>query len=177
VPLFREQIKSGGPVTLTHPEITRYFMTIPEAALLVIQASALSTGGDVFVLDMGPPLKIRDLAQRMIELSGRSLRDELHPDGDIEIHVTGLRPGEKLFEELLIGNNPVSTEHPSIMKAHEPFLKWDKLDMELQTLSIAITKNDAPLIIGILKDLVTDYQPKGEVVDWVYLEKEKFLAN
>jgi hypothetical protein len=109
----------------------------------------------------------------MIELSGRSLRDELHPDGDIEISVTGLRPGEKLFEELLIGNNPMPTKHPSIIKAHEQFLPWEKLDGNLKTLSIAITQNDVPLIISILRSLVTDYHPQGEVVDWVHLEKDK----
>jgi FlaA1/EpsC-like NDP-sugar epimerase len=176
VPLFREQIRSGGPVTLTHPEITRFFMTIPEAAQLVIQAGAMGTGGDVFVLDMGQPVKIRDLAMRMIELSGLSVKDELHPNGDIEIAITGLRPGEKLYEELLIGDNPQKTQHPRIMKAHEQFLSWAALERKLHALGAAISTNDVPLIRGMLQQLVTDYQPSGEVVDWVHLEQEKRVS-
>ena len=176
VPLFREQIRSGGPVTLTHPEITRYFMTIPEAAQLVIQAGAMGTGGDVFVLDMGQSVKIRDLAMRMIELSGLSVKDELHPNGDIEIAITGLRPGEKLFEELLIGDNPQKTQHPRIMKAHEQFLSWAALERKLHALGAAISTNDVPLIRGMLQQLVTDYKPSGEVVDWVHLEQEKRVS-
>jgi FlaA1/EpsC-like NDP-sugar epimerase len=176
VPLFREQIRSGGPVTLTHPEITRFFMTIPEAAQLVIQAGAMGTGGDVFVLDMGQSVKIRDLALRMIELSGLSVKDELHPNGDIEISITGLRPGEKLYEELLIGDNPQKTQHPRIMKAHEQFLSWAALERKLHALGAAISTNDVPLIRGMLQQLVTDYQPSGEVVDWVHLEQEKRVS-
>ncbi|MFM7801259.1 MAG: UDP-N-acetylglucosamine 4,6-dehydratase family protein, partial [Limnohabitans sp.] len=121
VPRFRQQIRDGGPVSLTHPEITRYFMTIPEAAQLVIQAGAMAKGGDVFVLDMGEPVRIMDLARRMIELSGLRVKDEKYPDGDIEIEISGLRPGEKLYEELLIGDNPKPTSHSRIMKAHEEF--------------------------------------------------------
>ncbi len=173
VPLFREQIRAGGPVTLTHPEITRYFMTIPEAAQLVIQAGAMGTGGDVFVLDMGQSVKIRDLAMRMIELSGLSVKDELNPQGDIEIAITGLRPGEKLYEELLIGDNPQKTQHPRIMKAHEQFIPWGMLESKLNALQAAIGANDVPLIRGMLQQLVTDYQPSGEVVDWVHLAQEK----
>jgi len=124
VPLFREQIRKGGPITLTHQDINRFFMTIPEAAQLVIQAGAMATGGDVFVLDMGQPVRIYDLARRMVELSGLTLRDEAHPHGDIAIEITGLRPGEKLYEELLIGDNPEPTDHPRIMKAHEDFMPW-----------------------------------------------------
>jgi FlaA1/EpsC-like NDP-sugar epimerase len=176
VPLFREQIRSGGPVTLTHPEITRYFMTIPEAAQLVIQAGAMGTGGDVFVLDMGQSVKIRDLAMRMIELSGLSVKDELHPNGDVEIAITGLRPGEKLYEELLIGDNPQKTQHPRIMKAHEQFLSWAALERKLHALGAAIGTNDVPLIRGMLQQLVTDYKPSGEVVDWVHLEQEKRVS-
>ena len=131
VPLFREQIKKGGPITLTHMDITRYFMTIPEASQLVIQAGAMGEGGDVFVLDMGQPVKIYDLAKRMIELSGLSLRDDRTPDGDIEIVITGLRPGEKLYEELLIGDNPMPTDHPRIMKAQEDFLSYSELNNNL----------------------------------------------
>ena len=173
VPLFRKQIKDGGPITLTDERITRYFMTIPEAAQLVIQAGAMASGGDVFVLDMGEPVKIIDLAKRMLELSGLALKDEANPNGDIEISVMGLRPGEKLYEELLIGDNPLPTSHPRIMKAHEDFLPWDELQAKLQDLGLALDKNDVPLIRSQLKDLVRGYQPDGEVVDWVHLEKSK----
>jgi len=178
VPLFREQIKNGGPITLTHADITRYFMTIPEAAQLVIQAGAMGQGGDVFVLDMGQPVKIIDLARRMVELSGMAVRDELHPDGDIELTVTGLRPGEKLYEELLIGDNPKPTQHPRIMKAHEQFLSWTDLEQKLNALSIAMSVNDVPVIRGMLQELVSGYQPSGEVVDWVHMALEReALAN
>jgi FlaA1/EpsC-like NDP-sugar epimerase len=178
VPLFREQIKNGGPITLTHTDITRYFMTIPEAAQLVIQAGVVGQGGDVFVLDMGQPVKIIDLARRMVELSGLTVRDELHPDGDIELTVTGLRPGEKLYEELLIGDNPKPTQHPRIMKAHEQFLSWPQLEQKLNALSIAMSVNDVPVIRGQLQELVSGYQPSGEVVDWVHMALEReALAN
>jgi FlaA1/EpsC-like NDP-sugar epimerase len=178
VPLFREQIKNGGPITLTHADITRYFMTIPEAAQLVVQAGAMGQGGDVFVLDMGQPVKIIDLARRMLELSGMTVRDELHPDGDIELTVTGLRPGEKLYEELLIGDNPKPTQHPRIMKAHEQFLSWTDLEQKLNALSMAMSVNDVPVIRGMLQELVSGYQPSGEVVDWVHMAQEReALAN
>ncbi|WP_416545670.1 polysaccharide biosynthesis protein [Limnohabitans sp. DCL3] len=173
VPLFREQIKNGGPITLTHADMTRYFMTIPEAAQLVIQAGAMGQGGDVFVLDMGQPVKIMDLARRMVELSGLTVRDALHPDGDIELTVTGLRPGEKLFEELLIGDNPKPTQHPLIMKAHEQHLSWPQLESKLNILSMATGVNDVPVIRALLKDLVSGYQPSGEVVDWVHMALER----
>ena len=169
VPLFREQIKNGGPITLTHADITRYFMTIPEAAQLVIQAGAMGTGGDVFLLDMGQPVRIYDLATRIVELSGLTVKTDDRPNGDIEIRVTGLRPGEKLYEELLIGDNPQPTQHTRIMKAREKFLSWPQLDEQLRALSLAISVNDVPIIRGLLKLLVSDYQPSGEVVDWVYL--------
>ncbi len=178
VPLFREQIKNGGPITRTHADITRYFMTIPEAAQLVVQAGAMGQGGDVFVLDMGQPVKIIDLARRMVELSGLTVRDELHPDGDIELTVTGLRPGEKLYEELLIGDNPKPTQHPRIMKAHEQFLSWPDLEQKLNALSIAMSVNDVPVIRGMLQELVSGYQPSGEVVDWGHMALEReALAN
>ncbi|MEW5894016.1 MAG: nucleoside-diphosphate sugar epimerase/dehydratase [Pseudomonadota bacterium] len=172
VPKFRQQIKDGGPVTVTHPEITRYFMTIPEAAQLVIQAGAMARGGDVFVLDMGQPVKIMDLARRMIELSGLAVRDAENPDGDIEIAVTGLRPGEKLYEELLIGDNPKPTSHPRIMKAHEDFLPWTELEEKLSALKVALDVNDVAVVRAMLAQLVSGYQPSGEIVDWVYLEQE-----
>jgi FlaA1/EpsC-like NDP-sugar epimerase len=173
VPLFREQIRKGGPITLTHAEITRYFMTIPEAAQLVIQAGAMGTGGDVFVLDMGEPVKIIDLARRMVELSGLTVCDESNPNGDIDIQVTGLRPGEKLYEELLIGDNPQPTQHARIMKAHENFLPWAELSDKLNTLNLAIGINDVPVIRRLLQQLVSGYQPSGEVVDWVHLAQER----
>jgi FlaA1/EpsC-like NDP-sugar epimerase len=171
VPLFRKQIKADGPITLTHPDITRYFMTIPEAAQLVIQAGAMASGGDVFVLDMGEPVRIMDLARRMVELSGLSVRDSANPQGDIEIEITGLRPGEKLYEELLIGDNPQPTKHPRIMKAHEDYLPMSDLSPRLQALTLALNSNDVPQIRTLLKDLVPGYQPDGEVVDWVHLAR------
>jgi FlaA1/EpsC-like NDP-sugar epimerase len=173
VPLFRKQIKYGGPITLTDERITRYFMTIPEAAQLVIQAGAMASGGEVFVLDMGEPVKIIDLAKRMVELSGLGLKDESNPNGDIEIQVTGLRPGEKLYEELLIGDNPLLTLHARIMKAHEDFLPWEVLQTKLSTLGLALDANNVPLIRTQLKDLVPGYQPEDEVVDWVWLKNQK----
>lgn len=171
VPLFRRQIKANGPITLTHADITRYFMTIPEAAQLVIQAGAMASGGDVFVLDMGEPVRIIDLARRMVELSGLTVRDAAHPDGDIAIEITGLRPGEKLYEELLIGDNPLPTKHPRIMKAHEYFVPLPELTTRLQVLTQALRANDVPLIRTLLKELVPGYQPDGEVVDWVHLAR------
>lgn len=178
VPLFREQIRNGGPITLTHPDITRYFMTIPEAAQLVIQAGAMGQGGDVFVLDMGQPVKIIDLARRMVELSGLTVRDELNPSGDIELTVTGLRPGEKLYEELLIGDNPRPTQHPRIMRATEQFLSWPEFEQKLKALSMAVSVNDVPVIRAMLQQMVSGYQPSGEVVDWVHMALEReALAN
>ena len=165
-PLFSAQIAAGGPITLTHSEVTRYFMTIPEAAQLVIQASAMAIGGDVFVLDMGEPVRIHDLAVKMVYLSGLLVKDESHPHGDIEIKVTGLRPGEKLYEELLIGDNPEPTTHPKIMKAHEEFLSWGDLQQELEKLNVALDTCDAQLIRAMLKKLVPGYQPNGDAVDW-----------
>ena len=165
VPKFRRQIRDGGPITLTHPDMTRYFMTIPEAAQLVIQAGAMAKGGDVFVLDMGASVKILDLATRMVELSGLSLRDEDNPDGDIEIEITGLRPGEKLFEELLIGNNPKPTSHPRIMKAHEEFLAWPELEHKLAQLGAALDDNDIDSTKLLLVELVNGYVPQCQFLD------------
>ncbi len=159
VPLFRKQLASGGPLTVTDPEVTRYFMTIPEAAQLVLQAGAMGQGGDVFVLDMGQPIKILDLARRMLHLSGLSERSVDNPQGDIEIAVTGLRPGEKLYEELLIGDNPEPTEHPRIMKAREPFLPWDQLQGELELLLQAANANDLRGIQAVFLRHVQGYVP------------------
>lgn len=172
VPKFRQQIRDGGPITLTHPEVTRYFMTIPEAAQLVIQAGAMAKGGDVFVLDMGQPVKIMDLARRMVELSGLTVKDEQNPEGDIEIAVTGLRPGEKLYEELLIGDNPKPTMHPRIMKAHEEFIPWAKFEAKLNALEMALNVNDVGVIRLMMQQLVVGYSPGDDIVDWVYLEQE-----
>jgi FlaA1/EpsC-like NDP-sugar epimerase len=159
VPLFREQIRVGGPITLTHADVTRYFMTIPEAAQLVIQAGAMAKGGEVFVLDMGEPVKIYDLARRMVQLSGLSVQDNENPQGDIEIVVTGLRPGEKLYEELLIGENPVSTTHPRIMMAREEYLNLDDLMREIEQLKTTIKQSQVEFLINQLKRLVRGYQP------------------
>jgi FlaA1/EpsC-like NDP-sugar epimerase len=160
VPLFRKQLREGGPLTVTHEEVTRYFMTIPEAAQLVLQAGAMAHGGDVFVLDMGRPVKIVDLARRMAQLSGLSLRDENNPDGDIEIRITGLRPGEKLYEELLIGDNPEGTAHERIMKAHEDFVAWPELAPILVEMRQAATQNNEALMKAILTQLVHGYGPQ-----------------
>lgn len=173
VPKFRQQIQGGGPITLTHADIIRYFMTIPEAAQLVIQASAMATGGDVFVLDMGQPVRIHDLARRMVELSGLTVKDEHNPEGDIEITITGLRPGEKLYEELLIGNDPKPTQHPRIMKAHEKMCPYELLQDKLTALDAALNVNDVALIQLLLQELVTDYNPDSNVVDLVHLERTK----
>jgi FlaA1/EpsC-like NDP-sugar epimerase len=172
VPRFRQQIRDGGPVTLTHPDITRYFMTIPEAAQLVIQAGAMAKGGDVFVLDMGQPVKIMDLACRIIELSGLQVKNADNPDGDIDIEITGLRPGEKLYEELLIGDNPRSTSHPRIMKAHEEHMGWAELEQKLRSLEMVLNINDVAVIRLMMQQLVPGYTPDDEIVDWVYMEQE-----
>jgi FlaA1/EpsC-like NDP-sugar epimerase len=174
VPLFRKQLLNGGPLTVTHADVTRYFMTIPEAAQLVLQAGAMAHGGDVFVLDMGQPVKILDLAKRIAQLSGFTLRDEHHPNGDIDIKVTGLRPGEKLYEELLIGNNPVPTTHERIMKAHEDFVPWTLLAPTLVALRHAATNNDAAAIKQVLVQLVQGYVPAQESPK--YAESARLLA-
>ena len=159
VPLFRQQLRDGGPVTVTHEEVTRYFMTIPEAAQLVLQAGAMARGGDVFVLDMGQPVRIIDLARRMVKLSGLTVRDAQQPNGDVEIQITGLRPGEKLYEELLIGDNPQPTGHDRIMKATEDFVAWPVLRPILQQLREAAHENDVVRIKTELLQLVHGYVP------------------
>lgn len=158
VPLFRKQIAEGGPITLTHPEVTRYFMTVSEAAQLVIQAGAMAKGGDVFVLDMGEPVKIADLARHMIELSGLEVRDQQNVEGDIEIEITGLRPGEKLYEELLIGNNPIETSHPRILKAHEEFLNLAELEDALHQLKAHLIQDASGQAKKYLQKIVTGYE-------------------
>lgn len=171
IPLFHKQIKSGGPLTVTHPKITRYFMTIPEAAQLVIQAGSMGQGGDVFVLDMGEPVKIVELAEKMIHLSGLSIRSEKNVHGDISIEFTGLRPGEKLYEELLIGDNVVATQHPMIMSANEDHLPWDVLKSNLTELLTSIEQDDYDLVRQLLRDTVSGYAPDGEIVDWIYQQR------
>jgi FlaA1/EpsC-like NDP-sugar epimerase len=171
VPLFREQIRNGGPVTVTHPEIFRYFMTIPEAASLVLQAGSMGTGGDVFVLDMGKPVRIRDLAEKMIHLMGLTVRDDDHPDGDIEVRYTGLRPAEKLYEELLIGNNVSGTDHRSIMRAEEDFLPWDEVKPLLEQLWSACQRLDCNKAREVLLRAVVGYSPTKEVEDLVWRQR------
>jgi len=161
VPKFRQQIRDGGPVTVTHADVTRYFMTIPEAAQLVIQAGAMAKAGDVYVLDMGEPVKIFDLAKRMVELSGLTVKDTEHPTGDVEVSITGLRPGEKLYEELLIGDNPQTTTHPRIMRASEEFLSWPVLQGKLNVLSEHLEDGDPMTIKKLLQELVVGYQPQS----------------
>ncbi|WP_347906244.1 nucleoside-diphosphate sugar epimerase/dehydratase [Pseudomonas purpurea] len=171
IPLFHKQIKSGGPLTVTHPKITRYFMTIPEAAQLVIQAGSMGQGGDVFVLDMGEPVKIVELAEKMIHLSGLSVRSEKNPHGDIAIEFTGLRPGEKLYEELLIGDNVAATQHPMIMSANEDHLPWETLKTKLNELLSAVEQDDYSRVRQLLRDTVSGYTPDGEIVDWIYQQR------
>jgi len=171
IPKFRDQIKNGGPITLTHKDITRYFMTITEASQLVIQAGAMAKGGEVFVLDMGEPIKIYDLAKRMIELSGKSLVSKKNIQGNIEIQITGLRPGEKLYEELLLSDNPIKTEHPQIFRSQEPFIKFQKLIEELDNLNALINENDLDNIVLKLRSLVADYYPNSDIVDYTYMKK------
>ena len=168
IPLFNSQIKDGGPVTVTDKSITRYFMMVSEAVELVIQAGAMGEGGDVFVLDMGKPIKINLLAKKMIKLSGLKIKDESNPDGDIEIKYTGLRPGEKLFEELLIGKNTVDTDNPLIMSAREDMIPWDELKPVLENLKKAVEKNNNEKIREILIQLVPSFKPQSKIVDHLH---------
>ena len=172
VPLFREQISRGGPLTVTDARIIRYFMTIPEASQLVIQAGALAQGGDVFVLDMGEPIRILDLAKRMIHLSGLEVKDENHPAGDIEINFTGLRPGEKLYEEILIGDNVSKTTHPGIMRAEEQTISWTELNKMLSSLEDATNNDDFEQVRCILKKAVSGFAPQCEISDLLWRPKE-----
>jgi FlaA1/EpsC-like NDP-sugar epimerase len=176
VPLFRRQIAAGGPVTLTHPEITRYFMTIPEAAQLVLQAGAMGTGGDVFVLDMGDPVKIADLAKKMINLSGREVSSPDTPDG-IEVRFVGLRPGEKLYEELLIGDNATGTEHPLIMRAQEAEIAWPFLEIMLKQLETACAHGDHDAIRSQLQKMVPEFTPSSAIDDHLWKKRPDSAAQ
>ena len=173
VPLFRDQIQNGGPVTVTHPDIIRYFMTIPEAAQLVIQAGAMGNVGDVFLLDMGEPVCINDLARKMIHLSGLTLEDDDNPGGDIRIEYTGLRPGEKLYEELLIAGNPIGTKHPRIFRARETYIPWHELQDYLELLDQGLSAGDVEMVLTLLLNVVVDYHPQGTIEDAVWKEKRK----
>jgi FlaA1/EpsC-like NDP-sugar epimerase len=168
VPLFRDQIRHGGPVTVTHRDIVRYFMTIKEAAELVIQAGSMAEGGDVFVLDMGQPVKILELARRMILLTGMTIREASNPEGDIEIIYTGLRPGEKLYEELLVGANVSGTEHPRILRAVETFIPFNKFKDRFGRLSAAVEGRDCVSARRALLDLVDNYKPTDAIDDLIW---------
>jgi FlaA1/EpsC-like NDP-sugar epimerase len=170
VPLFQEQIRRGGPVTVTHREVRRFFMTIPEAAQLVLQAGSMGTGGDVFVLDMGQPVEIDELARRMIKLTGLTVRNETNPDGDIEIEYSGLRPGEKLYEELLIGSNVTGTEHPMIMRAIEPSPTWEEARELLSELTIAVNRIDCRQVMAVLEKAVKEYRSSPVIHDLVFAQ-------
>jgi len=171
VPLFRKQIAAGGPITLTHPEITRYFMTIPEAAQLVIQAGSMGQGGDVFVLDMGEPVRIADLAKRMVHLSGKEVKSATTPHGTIEIEYVGLRPGEKLYEELLIGGNVSGTSHPLIMRAEEHEIEWRFLETMLKQLEDACVRADQEAVRTMLTTIVKEYRPSSVISDLIWRER------
>jgi FlaA1/EpsC-like NDP-sugar epimerase len=171
VPLFRKQIRAGGPVTITHKEVTRYFMSIPEAAQLVIQAGAMAKGGEVFVLDMGDPVRIVDLARNMIQLSGLQVKDDENPSGDIEIQVVGLRPGEKLYEELLIANLPEPTSHSRIFKANEHMLSRDVLDEHMRNLDKFSSTNMVDQARKLILEIIPEFEPKSEVMDWIHMER------
>jgi FlaA1/EpsC-like NDP-sugar epimerase len=177
IPKFKKQIKDGGPITLTHPDVTRYFMTIVEASQLVIQAGAMSKDCDVFVLDMGESIKIKDLIYRIVKLSGLSVKDENNKDGDIEIKIIGLRPGEKLYEELLLGDNSQKTQHPKIQKAQDPFIPFNQLEVDLNTLKNLLDHNKVFEVKELLTKIVKTYQSNSAIVDHVYLEQSKLDKN
>jgi FlaA1/EpsC-like NDP-sugar epimerase len=176
IPKFKQQIKEGGPITLTHPDVTRYFMTITEASQLVIQAGTMAEKCEVFVLDMGGSVKIKDLIVKMIKLSGLSIKNDKNLDGDIEIKITGLRPGEKLYEELLIGDNPQKTNHEKIQKAQDPFVPFNKLKIDLDHLSNLIDENKGGEVKHMLSNLAPSYQSNSEIVDLFY-EQQSNLKN
>ena len=171
IPLFTDQINAGGPVTVTHPKVTRYFMTIPEAAQLVLQAGSMGRNGEVFVLDMGEPVRILDIARRLIQIMGHTVRDEANPDGDIEIQISGLRPGEKLYEELLLGDKVAGTDHPMIMRAEEERLPTERLQLLVGELKDACTRHDSEAVHRLLIEAVADYAPKQELIDTVWMQR------
>ena len=173
IPLFQQQISDGGPLTVTDPEVVRYFMTIPEAAELVIQAGAMGQGGDLFVLDMGEPVQILELAKRLISLSGKEVKNEENPEGDIEIIFTGLRPGEKLFEELLIGDDVRDTQHRQIFKANEEYISWKEVEEYLIEIKEAYSSSDHIKLRNIFQQTVSGFKPEKDIIDVIYLEKNK----
>jgi FlaA1/EpsC-like NDP-sugar epimerase len=177
VPLFQEQIRRGGPVTVTHPDVTRYFMTIPEAAQLVIQAGSMAHGGDVFVLDMGKPVRIDTLARRMIKLMGLAARDATQPDGDIEVQYTGLRPAEKLYEELLIGTNVSGTDHPMILRAMEHSMPWSQVESLLNQLIEALRVFDCATVLSLLRAMVAEYLPAERVHDLMWRAQQVTVTD
>ena len=173
IPKFKKQIKDGGPITLTHPDVTRYFMTLTEASQLVIQAGAMSEDCNVFVLDMGESIKIKDLIYRFVKLSGKTVQDENNKEGDIKIKIIGLRPGEKLYEELLLGDNPQKTQHPKIQKAQDPFIPFNQLEVDLNNLKTFLDHNKVFEIKELLAKIVKTYQSNSVIVDHAYLEQSK----
>ena len=172
IPKFKQQIKEGGPVTLTHNDVTRYFMTTTEAAQLVIQAGAMGRKSEVFVLDMGSSVKIKELIYRMINLSGLSVKDNKNKNGDIEVKIVGLRPGEKLYEELLLGDKPQKTSHSKIQKINEPFISYDELEEYLQNLKKLIKLDKADEVKNLLSKILKSYKSNSEMVDHIYIEEE-----
>ena len=177
IPKFKKQIKNGGPVTLTHPDVTRYFMTITEASQLVIQAGAMSEGCEVFILDMGQSIRIKDLIYKMIKLSGLSIKNSENSQGDIEVKIIGLRPGEKLYEELLIGDNPQKTYHEKIQKAQDPFIPFNKLKIDLDNLSNLLEENKVEEVKNMLSKLVTSYQSNSKIVDHFYEQQSNSKSD
>jgi FlaA1/EpsC-like NDP-sugar epimerase len=173
IPKFKKQIKNGGPITLTHPDVTRYFMTLTEAAQLVIQAGAMSEDCNVFVLDMGESVKIKDLIYRIVKLSGLTVKNENNKEGDIEIKIIGLRSGEKLYEELLLGDNPQKTQHPKIQKAQDPFIPFNQLEVDLNNLKTLLDHNKVFEVKELLAKIVKTYQSNSAIVDHIYLEQSK----
>ncbi len=177
IPKFKKQIKEGGPVTLTHKDVTRYFMTVTEAAQLVIQAGSMGKKCEVFVLDMGESIKIKDLIYKMIKLSGFTIKDSKNSNGDIEVKIIGLRSGEKLYEELLIGDNPLKTYHEKIKKAQDPFIPFNQLEIDLDTLSNLLKDGRITEVKNMLKKLVPSYQPSPKIVDHIYSKKSNFTKD
>ena len=175
IPKFKKQIIEGGPVTLTHKDVRRFFMTITEASQLVIQAGAMGKQAEVFVLDMGRSIKIIDLIKKMINLLGFTLKNKENPTGDIEIKIIGLRPGEKLFEELLIGDNPKKTHHFKIKKINDPLIPFNQLEVYLKNLKNLINKNKASAVKQLLKKLLKSYKSNSKIVDHIYSEQKKYL--